>query len=450
MWVAASACGGAPTWATKPAAQTVSIYDAPPLASASYVATVAGGDFGQPWAKVASEHGDRRCAELVDLLGRDLREPDPGVVERASATCDPATARALHEPAGVAYVVTPAGATWMTADQVTAAALPIDTPAKAALVVWTRGAYSLSWSDGKTSYGTIDDARVRPSPDGHGFEVAAGTTEETGDCGGEHPRQTVTSYRLVLHVDERGRITPRERVATSHYDIADPCHPLGRRPADFVDLASGGTVHGHLVRAAHHEAESVRAFLRIARELAHHGAPEELVRAAERAANDERDHARRCAELAGIAIVIAEDALPVRTLVELAIDNAREGCVGEAYAALVNVVQAQAAATPALRAHFMAIAGDELAHAALASAIGDWAEPNLSPAERARVADVRETALAELERACSRPGGSAAAHLGLPTGAHARSLVAAIRSAPDALGRRRSRHMLGAGARQAA
>jgi hypothetical protein len=62
----------------------------------------------------------------------------------------------------------------------------------------------------------------------------------------------------------------------------------------------------------------------------------------------------------------------------------------------VNAVQAQTAADPALRAHYAAIAADELAHAALAHAIAYWLEGVLSPDDRTRVHAERETAAHEL------------------------------------------------------
>jgi len=225
-----------------------------------------------------------------------------------------------------------------------------------------------------------------------------------------------------MFVDERGTIREREKVATKSYNVADPCHPMGRRPADFVDIASGGTVHGYFVRALHHEAESVRAFERIARELYAFGAPEELWRAALQAAEDERDHAARCADLVGVPLAIARDALPVRSRVELAIDNACEGCVGESYAALVAVVQAQTAALP-LRAHFAAIAADELAHAALAHAIAEWIDAQLTAGERDRVRAARAAALTDLAATLHM---RAPAALGMPSGATAITLLQAV------------------------
>jgi len=424
MWLAATAC--TPAWMTTPAAHPVTVFDAPPLAGAAYVAHTDPGDFGNPGPQLSVEHGRYKCAELVRMVdhlhgARDPDRPDPALAH-AKETCDPEVAELLRNATGFLLVVDGTTRRWLSADDVIKAALPVDTPAKALLVVWAKGGYSLGWYDGTREYGSLEDGRVR-AVDG-GFEVAAGTTDESRKCGGRDESGSVTNLRVTLFVARGGTVTERARTATHHYAVADACHPLGRRPANFADVASGGTVRGHLARAMHHEAESVRAFERIARELRVHGAPGELCVAAEAAARDERDHARRCADLAGLPLAIASDALPVRPLLDLALDNAREGCVGEAYAALVNVVQARTAATTTLRAHYAAIAADELGHAALAHAIADWLAGVLTTDERARVAVARAQALTEL--ASVPPLTDATRALGLPDTALAAHLLATV------------------------
>jgi hypothetical protein len=425
MWLAVSACG-APGWVTKSSSPKVTIFDAPPLAGAKYVATIDQGDFGHPGPRVAIEHGSFECRQLVELLHRNSynQAQDDELIESAQEKCDLAVAKLLREPHGFVFVVDGTGPRWLTAEQVLEAAAPIDTPAKALLAVWVRGTYDLSWGDGKRYYGSPEDGLVR-KVDG-GYEVIGSTTTTDGDCGGSHARETVTSYRHTLFVDGKGEVRERGKVVAERHNIADPCHPMGRRPADFADVASGGTVRGHLLRAMHHEAESVRAFERIARELQAYEAPQELCEAAVKAASDERDHAERCAALLGERVVVASDDLPVRPLLELAIDNAREGCVGESYAALVAAVQAREAMTPSLRAHFAAIAIDEIAHAALAHAIASWLDGHMTHAERAQVRAAREVALRELAASCEVPSSAALRVLGAPTGVLAAQLLDAV------------------------
>jgi hypothetical protein len=131
-----------------------------------------------------------------------------------------------------------------------------------------------------------------------GYEVVASTSTTDSKCGGSDARETVTNYRIIAFVDAKGALTVRDKVVSHRYDVADPCHPMGRRPEDFADIASGGTLRGHLRRAMHHEAESVRAFERIARELRAHGAPRRAVSRGRRRRARQRDHAERSARLA--------------------------------------------------------------------------------------------------------------------------------------------------------
>jgi hypothetical protein len=121
----------------------------------------------------------------------------------------------------------------------------------------------------------------------------------------------------------------------------------------------------------------VPAFEELAGELAIHGAPAHLVRGAIAAAEDERRHARAVAALAerrgATPPAVERAAAGLRSLRALAEDNAVEGCVREAYAALVAAHQARHATDDDVRASYAAIAADEARHALLSFAIHDWA-----------------------------------------------------------------------------
>src|SRR5512139_1660626 len=137
MWLAVSACG-APTWMTKSGTPKVTIFDAPPLAGAQYVATIDAGDFGHPGPQVAIEHGSFECRRLVELL-RDDRYRDSDheqYLAEAQQRCDINVARLLRDQQGFVFLVDGQGPRWLSAAAVLAAARPIDTPAKALLAVW--------------------------------------------------------------------------------------------------------------------------------------------------------------------------------------------------------------------------------------------------------------------------------------------------------------------------
>jgi hypothetical protein len=181
-----------------------------------------------------------------------------------------------------------------------------------------------------------------------------------------------------------------------------PCE--GRRPVGLRSAAR--TVDSgfarHLADAAWLEAASVDAFGVLRRELRAHGAPRRLLRAASRSKRDERRHARATKALAkafGVDVAPVErDAAPLRSLAELALENAVEGCVRETWGALVALRQASHAREPAVRATMRRIARDEARHAQLAWAVDAWLHPRLSPAERQQALAARRVAVSELAR----------------------------------------------------
>jgi hypothetical protein len=212
-----------------------------------------------------------------------------------------------------------------------------------------------------------------------------------------------------------------------------PC--TGRRPPGLVDAEACGTdFAAYLAQAAHLEAASVTAFGTLRRELRRHGAPPSLLRAAARAARDEVRHARTMATLARRHGVVPNKArverTPRRTLAEIAIENAVEGCVRETYGALVATYQSRAAGDADLRAAMDQIAKDETRHAALAWKIHTWADRRLEADDRRRVAEARREAVEEMASAVvRRPPSSVQRLAGVPGPAEATRMVGQLRTA---------------------
>jgi hypothetical protein len=211
------------------------------------------------------------------------------------------------------------------------------------------------------------------------------------------------------------------------FDDDSGCPIEGRRPAGLVEprhMPARSAVGAWLARAAWLEAASIHAFVQLARELGEHGAPPALVRWALLAADEEVRHARAVSRLAarhGAFPPVPEVAPPrPRSLEALAIENAAEGCVREAWGAVIAEWQARAALDPEIRTTFAAIARDEARHAALALAIDQWARQKLDPAAIARVDAAREAAIRELASADDL----ASPALGLPDGPQVRGLYA--------------------------
>ncbi len=207
----------------------------------------------------------------------------------------------------------------------------------------------------------------------------------------------------------------------------------GRRPEGFLaSPCAGADVGAYLAASAELEAASVFAFQRLADELAHHGAPSALARRAHRAARDEVRHTKTTLALAarhGRTPQLPSSApMVLRGRLEVAVENAVEGCVRETYGALVAHVQAERAADETVRAAMRAIANDETDHAALSWAIASWLEAQLDADARAQVRSAFEAAIDALATAAAvDPPRELQEELGLPSAPEAAALVDGLR-----------------------
>lgn len=235
--------------------------------------------------------------------------------------------------------------------------------------------------------------------------------------------------------------TPRNitQCNTSHLCPKGPSTAVeGRRPAELSLCAISGAsdVGAFFAEVMQLEAASIDAFAILATELAAHGAPADLIAAAERAGRDEIRHARMAEALmrrfGGEAERPVVPRRPVRPLREVAIENAVEGCVREAYGAFVASWQAGASRDEAVRAVMRRVAADEIEHAELSFAVAAWAEPLLSPAEREELFAARteavETLLADL---AAEPSAALREIAGLPPAAASLAFVRAHASLPE-------------------
>jgi hypothetical protein len=188
---------------------------------------------------------------------------------------------------------------------------------------------------------------------------------------------------------------------------------VGRRPEGFdppdacprPGAAPLGAFFGELARL---EAASIEAFDQLHDELIEHGAPDELVVAAERSRQDEVEHTREMTRLARRHGVTASSrvrrgARRPRPLFEVARENAVEGCVRETFGALVAAWQALHSADPEIAFALQKVARDELRHAALSWAIARWTDAALSDEERVTITAAREAAIEELLAEAARP-----------------------------------------------
>jgi hypothetical protein len=218
-----------------------------------------------------------------------------------------------------------------------------------------------------------------------------------------------------------------------------PC-AIGRRPEGLCDLDAatqlrsaaleGDCVGEFFAEAAKLEAASVHAFARMHSELARLGADAHLLERVESARQDEIRHARSTSALARRfgsapkrAVIAPERA---RSVLDIAVENAVEGCVRETYGAVVAAYQARMAQDAEIVCALQQIAVDEAAHAQLSWDVAAFLDAQLSVAERAAVAHAQTAAEAELLAELSAPQAPRLMQLaGVPTAAVAQALLVA-------------------------
>lgn len=211
----------------------------------------------------------------------------------------------------------------------------------------------------------------------------------------------------------------------------------GRRPSGLLRSrrANTNSIGAFLAEAAELEAASVTAFDFMARELEGHGAPEHLVNAARRSRLDEQRHTRSMAALArrfgGEFIAPRVRARRARSLRAMAVENAVEGCLREAFGALVATYQAAHAGDAHIRRAMKKIAADETSHAALAFGVATWLEGHIDEkAARAVRSSMRRAGKTLLRHAAAPVDPVLIKELGLP---HPEGALKMARGLLDAL-----------------
>ena len=211
------------------------------------------------------------------------------------------------------------------------------------------------------------------------------------------------------------------------------CHTdcTGRRPQglDGSDAPSTScTLGGYFAEVMCLEAASVNAFRILTEELVRFGAPRRLVQAARRAKRDEKRHVRLTLALARRFGATPRrpriDPPRTRKLLDIAIENAVEGCVRETFGALIAHWQAAHAQDPQVRAAMTHIARDETRHSALAWQTHVWMRSRLTSTERQRVAEAMQKAARELSERHVEPPAALARGAGMPGNAASKSLAA--------------------------
>lgn len=245
------------------------------------------------------------------------------------------------------------------------------------------------------------------------------TEQEKGGC-------IFEEADVLLRVLPNGQTSEHQRLVRKHVVQCG-----GRRPQGFqfaVQDTSRPALGTHFARLAQLETASIDAFRILRDELEFHGAPPGLIREAEKSAQDEIRHAHTVTTLAehfGARVALPTvHRGPVRSLETIAIENAREGCVREAYGALEASWQAREATDREVRNVMGKIALDEIRHAAFSWKLAAWLDTQLPAEARARVAAERERAAAELaDELRNEPEVVLVREAGVPSTTHALQLL---------------------------
>ena len=207
----------------------------------------------------------------------------------------------------------------------------------------------------------------------------------------------------------------------------------GRRPHGLRNhRARGSTALGaYLAQAAHLEAASVHAFDHLRADLARLGAPRALIDAMDCAKADEARHAKIVSRVArrfgGQVVDACVKPQRRRSVLSLACENAREGCVREAFGALVATWQGENADDVDVRRVMRAIARDEARHTELAFRMAKFFDARLDSRSRARVRSAHRHARREIERdALQNTPHEIAKPLGLPPKNVIRAMLRAL------------------------
>ena len=275
-----------------------------------------------------------------------------------------------------------------------------------------------STGDGSTSGGSTTTGSTGDGSTGDGSTTEGSTSSGSTSGEGSTTEGSTTTGEAMSGTCKA--IEGETALVSCLYEVNYAC---GRRPSG---LCSEGKSCGptplarFFAESAHLEAASVTAFERLAAELRAMAAPDELIVAAERAAADEVRHARDVGVLAersgGLVSPVDMETATERSTLEIAIENATEGCVGETWGALLAAHQAAAAEDPELRRCMEKIAADEARHAALAWAVDAFFNDRLSATERSQVEAARRHAALCIRTSQPSPP-ELAALVGLPAAA---------------------------------
>ncbi|TNE44759.1 MAG: ferritin-like domain-containing protein [Deltaproteobacteria bacterium] len=243
---------------------------------------------------------------------------------------------------------------------------------------------------------------------------------------GEVRRCEVTT---LLQSSENNTSSTLQNALICEYEVYQVCVggrlPAGLQPQEQTDVTN--ELGQYFAKLCFLEQAAVVAFEVLALELETHSAPQGFIERAWQAVQEEKEHAEMTALLTQMfgaeAPEVSVDPQPVRSLEEIAYENAVEGCVRETYAPLAAHWQSLHSVSPEVRAVMGRIAEEESGHAALSWEVDAWISPQLTSAQQAKKDQLQREAVAELgQQIQSEPSQTMVDLAGLPSALSAQKL----------------------------
>ncbi len=341
-----------------------------------------GGRAADGWTRTLSEPTGEPCAGATDRAGCQKRFEEL----RLLTSCDSTQSASSTAQCRLQHLVYTRGdeiGTVSTREEMIAFLGAIDTKEEALRIAQYEGLRAVCSASGpRSGWKAVTN----------GFELSLQTGGGCSSGGSD-----VDEVLVRVTSDGRSEIVSR-RLLREEGPCTEGRRPAGLRPVARRKRSRSGGVGTYFARAAHLEAASVLAFESLSRELASLGAPPRILRAVERAREDEVRHAETATKIArrfGATPPPVRAKRPkARRALAVAIENAREGCVRETLGAAIALFRAERASDPEIAKAMKRIAEDELRHARLSWEISEWLDGTLSARGRAAV---RRAAARELE-----------------------------------------------------
>lgn len=224
------------------------------------------------------------------------------------------------------------------------------------------------------------------------------------DCSTKTQPFTLSPFRRAPSSTPSTLVSCQVEYTAIHSPYTCPKAVPGRMPNGLMiennQAASQSSIARYLADMAAMETAAITAFEYLVRELTAYGAPENLIEHAKQAVLEEKRHSEMAGLLASahnatVTAVQVEDFM-LRSLYEIALENAVEGCVNETFAAVCGLWQSEHAQMPVFKHVISHITDEELGHAALSWEIHAWLMPQLTDSQQQRINKAQTEAIERL------------------------------------------------------